>query len=96
MLVNDLEFAVKYVPSQSTMTDIGMVNKEACLHLLAKCYLVTGQYDKAEQTATDLISNYGLHLMQNTFGTFVAGNQKTWPITRNVLWDLHRVEVYSL
>ena len=92
MLVNDLEFAVKYVPSQSAMTDIGMVNKEACLHLLAKCYLVTGQYDKAEQTATDLINNYGLHLMQNTFGTFVAGNQKTWPITRNVLWDLHRGE----
>ncbi|MCI1731094.1 MAG: RagB/SusD family nutrient uptake outer membrane protein [Prevotella sp.] len=92
MLVNDLEFAVKYVPSQSAMTDIGMVNKEACLHLLAKCYLVTGQYDKAEQTATDLISNYGLHLMENPFGTFVAGNQKTWPITRNVLWDLHRGE----
>ena len=92
MLVNDLEFAVKYVPSQSAMTDIGMVNKEACLQLLAKCYLVTGQYDKAEQTATDLINNYGLHLMQNTFGTFVAGNQKTWPITRNVLWDLHRGE----
>lgn len=92
MLVHDLEFAVEHVPSQREMTTIGMVNKEACMHLLTKCYLVTGQYKKAEEMATKLINNQGLHLMISTFGTFVAGNQKTWPVTDNVMWDLFRGE----
>lgn len=93
MLVSDLEFAVQHVPSQSEMSTYGMVNKEACLHLLTKCYLATGEYAKAEATATDLIDNYGLELMREPFGTNVeGGNPSTWPIERNVIWDLHRAE----
>lgn len=91
MLVHDLEFAVEHVPSQSAMTHVGMVNKEACMHLLAKCYLVTGEYAKAEQMATKLIEEQGLGLMTEPFGTLVkSGNETTWKVERNVLWDLHR------
>ncbi len=91
MLVSDLEFAVEKVPSQSEMTYVGMVNKEACMQLLAKCYLVTGQYAQAEQMATRLINDQGLRLMTESFGTFVgSGNKNTWEVDRNVLWDLHR------
>ena len=90
MLVHDLEFAVEHVPSQKDMNLIGMVNKEACMHLLAKCYLVTGQYAQAEQMATRLISNQGLSLMTAPFGEFAgSGNDKTWHVERNVMWDLH-------
>ena len=60
MLVHDLEFAAANVPSQRDMEYIGMVNQEACMHLLVKCYLATGQYDNAEKVATDLINNHGL------------------------------------
>lgn len=91
MLVYDLEFASKWVPMQKDMSYIGMVNQEACKHLLTKCYLVTGDYDKAEQTATDLINNHGLKLMTEPFGTWQpSGNEETWKVTRNVIWDLHR------
>lgn len=91
MLVHDLEFAVQAVPSQRDMRYVGMVNKEACMHLLAKCYLVTGQYAKAEAMATELINNQGLRLMTAPFGTFVrSGNETTKVVERNVLWDLHR------
>ena len=91
MLVHDLEFAVQHVPSQKDMPYIGTVNQEACMQLLIKCYLVTGASKKAEDMATDLINNHGLRLMTEPFGTNVpSGNPDTWPVTRNVLWDLHR------
>lgn len=93
MLVHDLEFAVAHVPAQKDMDYYGMVNQEACMHLLVKCYLATGEYAKAEQTATDLINNHGLALMTEPFGTDnPGGNPATWKITRNVIWDLHRAE----
>lgn len=91
MLVHDLEFAVEHVPAQKDMPYWGAVNQEACMQLLIKCYLVTGQYAKAEAMATDLINNHGLALMTEPFGTNVpSGNPDTWTVQRNVLWDLHR------
>lgn len=93
MLVHDLEFAVEHVPSQKEMSRLGQVNKEACRMLLAKCYLVTGDYAKAEQQCDVLINESGLSLMQAPFGEFVyAGNTKTWEVQRNVIWDLNRPE----
>ena len=93
MLVHDLEFAVENVPSQSEMSYVGQVNKEACQMLLAKCYLVTGEYAKAEQMCTDLINNPNLSLMQECFGDYVyAGNKDTWDVKDNVIWDLNRPE----
>ena len=91
MLVHDLEFAVAHVPSQKDMKYVGQVNQEACMHLLVKCYLAVGDYAKAEATATDLINNHGLKLMTEPFGVWQpSGNEKTWKVERNVLWDLHR------
>lgn len=89
MITKDLEFAVEWVPEQADMEYYGMVNKGACRQLLIKCYLATGQFEKAEQQADILINQY--KLMQEPFGTFTnSGEPDTWNITRNVIWDLHR------
>lgn len=93
MLVHDLEFAVEHVPTQANTEYYGMVNKEACKHLLIKCYLAVGEYAKAEKLADDLIDHSGLALMKEPFGSFNPGGcETTWPIQRNVIWDLHRPE----
>ncbi|WP_270418906.1 RagB/SusD family nutrient uptake outer membrane protein [Bacteroides intestinalis] len=96
MLVHDLEFAVQNVPAQKDMSYMGTVNQEACMQLLIKCYLVTGEYKKADDMATDLINNHGLKLMDAPFGSLVTGNSTTWPVERNVVWDLHRGENVSI
>jgi hypothetical protein len=93
MITKDMEFAVQWVPEQKDMTYTGMVNKGACRMLLIKCYLATGQWEKAKQQADILIDQSGYSLMQNAFGTWNDGGEpETWPITRNVIWDLHRCE----
>ncbi|HSC53823.1 MAG TPA: RagB/SusD family nutrient uptake outer membrane protein [Phnomibacter sp.] len=93
MITKDMEFAVEWVPEQKDMTYTGTVNKGACRMLLAKCYLATGQFQKAKDQLDILINNSGYALMQNSFGTFYPGGEpKTWNINRNVIWDLHRCE----
>ncbi|GHT59879.1 hypothetical protein AGMMS50239_07550 [Bacteroidia bacterium] len=93
MITKDMEFAVQWVPDQKDMDLTGMVNKGACRMLLAKCYLATGEYAKAKEQTDILIEQSGYSLMQNNFGTFNDGGEpQTWPITRNVIWDLHRAE----
>lgn len=88
-----MEFAVQWVPEQKDMKEIGLVNKGACRMLLSKLYLATGQWEKAIQQLNEVIDNSGYSLMTNTFGTFVTPfNTETWPIQRNVIWDLHRPE----
>ncbi|MBB4035608.1 hypothetical protein GGR21_001501 [Dysgonomonas hofstadii] len=93
MITQDMEFAVEWVPDQKDMNLIGMVNKGACRMLLAKCYLALGEYGKAKEQTDILIDQSGYSLMQNSFGTFNEGGEpETWPITRNIIWDLHRAE----
>lgn len=92
MLIDDLEFAIKNVPSQKDMSYYGSPNKEACRMLLAKCYLADGRFKDAETQCDELINNSGLALMTEPFGEFIEANHETWPITRNVIWDLHRAE----
>ena len=93
MITKDLEFAVQWVPDQKDMDLTGMVNKGACRMLLAKCYLAVGEYAKAKEQTDILIDQSGYSLMEDDFGTFNDGGEpKTWPITRNVIWDLHRPE----
>lgn len=94
MLRKDLEFAVEWVPEQQEMDMIGMVNKGACRMLLTKVYLALGDYEKAKEQTDILIdqSNYSL-ITGDSFGTFnEGGEQETWEITRNVIWDMHRPE----
>jgi starch-binding outer membrane protein, SusD/RagB family len=92
MIQADMEQAIQWVPNQSEMALIGMVNKAACRQLLIKIYLANGQYDKAIEQADILINTSGYSLMTANFGTFVNPYPQTWPITRNVIWDLHRPE----
>jgi hypothetical protein len=90
MITADMENAVAWVPEQSQMAYIGMVSKGACRQLLIKCYLATGQWQKAIDQADILINSSGYSLMQTTFGTFDNPFPTTTSITRNVIWDLHR------
>lgn len=93
MITKDMEFAVEWAPDQTDMDLVGMVNKGACRMLLAKCYLAVGEYEKAKEQTDILIEDSGYSLMQENFGTFNDGGEpQTWPITRNVIWDLHRAE----
>lgn len=92
-LVSDMEFAVANVPATG---DYGMVTKGACRQLLIKCYLATGQFDKAIETANVLINSSGYALMTNTFGTFINPMPAIHNVTRNVIWDLHRPQNKSI
>jgi hypothetical protein len=93
MITKDMEFAVQWVPEQKDMPLTGMINKGACRMLLAKCYLAIGEYTKAKDLMDVVINSSGYSLMQANFGAFNPGGEaQTWPITRNVIWDLHRPE----
>jgi len=93
MITKDMEFAVQWVPDQKNMNLIGLINKGACRMLLAKCYLAIGEYQKAKEQTDILIDQSGYALMTESFGTFNDGGEaQTWPITRNVIWDMHRPE----
>jgi len=93
MITADMEKAVEWVPEQSKLPYVGVVNKGACRHLLIKCYLASGRFAEAEAQANILINQSGYSLMQASFGTFdPGGNPTTWTINRNVIWDLHRPE----
>nr|WP_294932542.1 RagB/SusD family nutrient uptake outer membrane protein [uncultured Flavobacterium sp.] len=93
MITADMEKAVEWVPEQSKLPYLGLVNKGACRQLLIKCYLASGRFQEAEAQASILIDQSGYSLMQSNFGTFdPGGNPQTWAITRNVIWDLHRPE----
>ena len=93
MITADMEKAVEWVPDQSKLAYVGLVNKGACRQLLIKCYLASGRFKDAETQADLLINQSGYSLMQGSFGTFdPGGNPTTWAINRNVIWDLHRPE----
>lgn len=89
----DMEFAVKWVPDQKNMAYVGMVNKGACRMLLSKIYLALGEWEKAKEQLDIIIDQSDYSLMTENFGTFFEGGEPaSWPITRNVIWDLHRPE----
>lgn len=90
MITKDLEYAVQNVPEVADYG--GMIDKGTCRHLLIKCYLATGQFDKAIEEANILINNSGYALMTENFGTFINPMPDVHPVTRNVIWDLHRPE----
>ncbi|WP_367112863.1 RagB/SusD family nutrient uptake outer membrane protein, partial [uncultured Chitinophaga sp.] len=96
MIQADMEQAVQWVPDQKDMSLVGLVNKAACRQLLIKIYMANGQYDKAIEQADILINTSGYSLMTANFGTFINPYPATWPITRNVIWDLHRPENKSI
>ena len=61
--------------------------------LLSKLYMSIGEFGKAKEQLDILIDKSGYSLMKESFGTFFEGGESvSWPITRNVIWDLHRPE----
>ncbi|MBO9563888.1 MAG: RagB/SusD family nutrient uptake outer membrane protein [Niastella sp.] len=92
MITADMEKAVEWVPEQKNMSLFGLINKGACRQLLIKLYMATGQWQKAVDQADILINSSGYSLMTANFGNFINPYPQTWPITRNVIWDLHRPE----
>lgn len=61
----DMEYAVKWLPESVTP---GSVGRAAGEHLLSKIYLALGEFKNAEDAATRVIDDYGLHLMTERFG----------------------------
>lgn len=86
-MIKDLEFAVEHIADRD---DYGKENKGGCLMLLTKYYLAAGQFDKAISAASALISGSGYALMEQPFGVFENPFPDERPMTRNVMWDLHR------
>ena len=84
---SDLEFAVKWLPEDVNQ---GKVNRAAGNHLLTKVYLANCQFQKAVESASQVIDGGRYALMTERFGS-VAGDTKY-----NVIWDLHQVENKSL
>ncbi len=94
MFIQDMEFAVEWVPEQAEMNELGMINKGACKVLLIKLYLAAGEFQKAKDLCDQMINSGTYSLITgNQFGTFYPGGEpEAWPITRNVIWDMHRAE----
>jgi hypothetical protein len=64
----DLEFATQYLPATVAKTSEGRIVKGAADHLLTEVYINLGEYDKAIESATRLISSGTYQLMTSRFG----------------------------
>lgn len=83
---SDMEFAVQWLPETAQP---GVVTKGAGNHLLAKIYLANLEFDKAIEAASNVI-NGPYALMTERFGSWKDDPK------RNVIWDLHRPDNFSI
>lgn len=83
----DLEFAQTALNDEVNKGD---VTKGAVSHLLTKVNLALGKFDDAIAAATTIISGSKYGLMTSRFGSTAAD------ATKNVIWDLHRMDNKSL
>lgn len=67
-MIEDLDFAVKYLPTDPDAVKPGKLTKWAALHLLSEVYLMNGDYAKAEETADQVINCGYFKLMTERFG----------------------------
>jgi starch-binding outer membrane protein, SusD/RagB family len=81
--VEDIKFAAENLPDITKVKD-GEVSSPAAYHLLSELYLAVGEYQKAADAATMVISNSALGLMKQRFGS-----RKT-ETPGDVYWDLYR------
>jgi len=81
--ISDIEYAAANLPAITAVKD-GEISAPAAYHLLAELYLTHGDYQKAADAATTVISNTSLGLMTNRFGS-----RKT-ETPGDVYWDLYR------
>ena len=80
-VISDLEFSAANLPAITAVQD-GEITNLAAYHLLAEVYLATGQFQKATDAATTVISSTNVNLMQNRFGA------KSTVTPGDVYWDL--------
>lgn len=83
----DLEYAQTVV---SDNVNKGEVTKGAINHLLTKINLALGKFDDAIASATSIITGSPYGLMTSRFGSTASD------ATKNVVWDLHRMDNKSL
>lgn len=81
--ITDLSFAATNLPGISTVKD-GELSNLAAQHLLAEVYISDGQYQKAVDAATTVITDPNMALMTARFG---ARRTET---PGDVYWDLFR------
>jgi len=81
--ISDVEYAAANLPAIKAVKD-GEISSPAAYHLLSELYLTHGDYQKAVDAATSVISNPALGLMTNRFGS-----RKT-ETPGDVYWDLYR------
>ena len=79
----DLEFAQTWVKDD---VNKGEVTKGAVSHLLTKVNLSLGKFDDAIAAANNVLNGGRYGLMKTRFGS-TAGD-----VTKNVIWDLHRMD----
>lgn len=80
---NDLDGVVDFVPE---VTNIGTVNRATIYHLLTKINLALGEFDAAIESSSKIINDGRHKLMTSRFGIDATD------VSKNVVWDLHRVE----
>jgi len=68
-VVTDLERAVTLLSDINTVDD-GKVSKQAAQHLLSEAYISLGNYSKAIEAATSVISHPSMALMTKRFGAY--------------------------
>lgn len=75
-IVEDLEFAAKYLPSDPSQVLDGQLTKWAALHLLSEICNFTKDYKRAETAALEVINSKHYKLMDTRFGqhTNAAGD----------------------
>lgn len=83
LATSDLEFATANLPGIASVKD-GEISNLAAQHLLSEVYLAAGQYQKAVDAATIVISDANVSLMQNRFGSESTSNPG------DVYYDLFR------
>ncbi|WP_443944320.1 RagB/SusD family nutrient uptake outer membrane protein [Pedobacter sp. AW1-32] len=79
----DLEFAQTWVTDGGNKGD---VSKGAVSHLLTKVNLALGKFDDAVTSATNVINGGKYGMMTTRFGSTASD------ATKNVIWDLHRMD----
>lgn len=67
-MIDDLTFAIEYLPESPDAVETGKLTKWAAIHLLSEVYLMAGNYQAAADAAQEVIDCGYFQLMSNRFG----------------------------
>lgn len=99
-IIEDLEFAVKYLPDNPDKVSDGKLTKWAAYHLLSEMYLLQKEYVSAEKAALEVINSKYYELMKARYGVnkdkpgdvfsdlFVENNQNRKSGNKESIWVL--------